>query len=456
MRNAIAAVSALALAASLAAQAASPAPFAFTGGILLGSDVMPSGAAGLNGQSTGETWTSLSFQPDIALGSFGLGLDLGLHFKLYPSPDRAVEVYEGDWVPSGSRTFLDVYLPKLLYVRYGQKGADPLFVKLGSLGGLSLGDGFIVDEYSNMRFLPQRRIFGLDLGLDGELFDFPYLGFEALAGNLARLDVMGGRLFARPLAATQLAALKDAQVGITAAVDTAPYLYSGGSSASPVAAYGADLLVPIFVGPLFPLSAFTDVALDPNKTFGWMIGLDGRLVGVITYGAQFRVLQDGFLPSYFDANYDIYRARRYDAMQLVPSGGTELGYLASLGLSLLSEQLVVKATLDGPFDPAGPASTPSAADQREYPHLRGILRLGQVGNFPLSFDSSYDKYSIGASSGFFEDLIDPTDAVLGFAINYKTGASVLSLRYDATWDPSARAGGGAFVASSSLQASIKF
>jgi hypothetical protein len=49
-------------------------------------------------------------------------------------------------------------------------------------------------------------------------------------------------------------------------------------------------------------------------------------------------------------------------------------------------------------------------------------------------------------------MVDPTDAVIGLSINYKTGASVLTLVYDAKWDPQA----GEFVVTSSLQASMKF
>ncbi len=181
---------------------------------------------------------------------------------------------------------------------------------------------------------------------------------------------------------------------------------------------------------------------------GWMIGFGGKIIGIFTYGAQLRVMKDGFIPSYFDANYDLYSAEKYDFMQLPTGSGTYAGWLASLGTSLFKDVLVFKASLDGPFAAAAAGSP----DQADYPHLRALIRLDQMGAFPFFFDASYEKYRLGAEEGFFPDLIDPTDAVIGLSVNYKTGASVLTLMYDAKWDPAADE----FIVTSSLQASMKF
>lgn len=431
--------------------AAEKKAFSFTGGINLGSDVFP------DASGEPETWTRLGFQPDFGFGKIGVGIDLTIHFKLYPTPDTPLELYEGDWIPQDGKSILDVYLPKILYVRYGLKGEDPFFAKLGSISDLSLGNGFIMSDYSNMHFMPQQRIFGLDVGLDGALFNFPYAGIELLTGNLARFDVIGARVFARPLAGTELPIVKGAQVGFTVAADRTPYEKGGIEyapdtgepvSADAIAVWGADVTVPILGGKAFPLAAFTELAFEPNDSFGWMIGLGGRLVGIFTYGAQLRVLQDGFIPSYFDANYDIYAAQKYVYMQGDAGSDFYTGWLASLGASLSDDLLVFKVTLDGPFK----AAPSGSKDQVDYPHLRSVLRLDQLGSFPFFFDASYEKYKLGAEYGFFRDLVDPTDAVIGLAVNYKTGASVLTLSYDAKWDPAAEE----FVVTSSLQASMKF
>jgi hypothetical protein len=437
-------------------------PFSFKGGIDLGSDVLPTGPAGAN-----EAWTRLGFQPDIGFGKFGVGIDLSARFKLYPTPEKAVELYPGDWVPDykgNGKSVLDIYLPKIMYFRYGLKGEDPLFAKLGSIDDLSLGNGFIVGNYSNMRFMPATRIFGLNLGIDGRLFNFPILGFEALTGNLARFDVMGGRIFARPFIGTELPILKNMQVGVSAAFDTNPYLYADKTAAEKaaaetMAAYGLDLMVPILGGKLFPLAAFMDVAIDPNQTIGGMAGFGGRLIGIFNYGAQLRVLQDGFIPAYFDANYDLYRSKKYDFVQTyVSNDKLETGWMASLGTTFLEDKIVFNAALDGPFAAIPPVASPSAK-QTDYPHAKAIFHFGEGIIGGIYFDASYEKYNLGKVDSFFKDLADPTDAVIGLAVNYKTGASVLTLKYDAKWNPDFDNGDGTFGkfdVSSSLSASMKF
>jgi hypothetical protein len=432
--------------------APAPSSFTFRAGATLGSDVLLTGA-----NATPENWTRFGFQPDFAFGKIGIGFDLTIHFMLYPNKDTAFKVYPGDWVwnyDGDGKSFLDVYLPKILYVRYGQKGEDPFFAKLGSVNDLSLGDGFIMSNYSNMHFLPAQRVFGLDLGVDGSLVKFPYVGFEALTGNVARFDVVGGRVYVRPLIDTTIPILKSMQVGATLVADTDPGLYDATLSAAPVAAYGADIAVPLVDGKEFPLTAFTDLAFDPNKSMGWMIGADGRLIRVFTYGAQFRILQDGFIPSYFDADYDIYRAQKYEFMQQSHSSSFSPSWYASLGMSLFDDILVFNVALDGPFKESvaiGEAAL-GTADQTDYPHFRAVLDLNRIDKIPFYFDATYEKYFIGAINGFFPDLVDPTDAVIGLNVNYKTGASVLTLAYNANWAPAANK----FEVSSSLQVSVMF
>jgi len=467
MRVTIALFMALFLAGAAFAQAdaegdaAASKPFAFTGGIELATDVLP----GLdeNDKPITEAWTRLGFQPDIAFGKFGVGVDLSIHFQMYPTADQAIQIYKGDWVPDyegSGKSFLDLYLPKILYVRYGLKGADPFFVKLGSIDDLTLGNGFIMGEYSNMKFMPDLRIFGLDLGLDGSLFNFPYVGLELIGGNLARFDVIGGRVFARPFVGTEIPILKNLQAGFTLAMDTNPYLYDDTKTAAadPVSAYGLDVMVPILGGKLFPLAAFMDVAFAPNAAMGGMIGCGGRLLGIFRYGAQLRVIQDGFIPAYFDANYDLYRSRKYDFVKDEANKGSTMnaGWYASLGTSFLEDKIVFNTALDGPFS-AIPAAVSDA--QSDYPHLKAIFNFGEGIVGGVSLGASYEKYFLGRESGFFKDLIDPTDAVIGLAVNYKTGASVLTLKYNANWNPDFDNGDGTFgkfEVSSSLSASMKF
>jgi hypothetical protein len=420
--------------------------FNFQAGIALGTDVL------LDSSGTAVTWNSIAFQPDISIGPFGIGLDLTVHFHMMPDASTALEIFPGDWIPDydgSGRSFLDLYLAKLMYVRYGFRG-DPLYVKLGSIDDLTLGNGFIVGQYANTRFLPGNRIFGLDMGIDGQLFDFPFVGVELLTGNLARFDVVGGRFFVRPLVTTGLPILENLQVGATYAMDRNPGLYTG-DTLDPVAVYGADLFLPILTGKAFPLAAFSEVAFQPNARKGFMVGAGGKLAGIINYGAQIRLLGAGFSPAYFDANYDLFRAGKAALMATEPTGEGFAGWLAKIGASVFGDMLFFEISVDGPFAQPPASPTNSAA---EYPHIRGSANLaeGLLGGFYVS--GAYDKYFISKTSGFFEDLVEPDDSVITAALNYKTGSAVFTLLYSLNYNPDAP--NGSFDVTSSLQSSIKF
>ena len=380
----------------------------------------------------GVTYQTLKLSPDIAIGKFGIGLELTLHYLFAPD----FEVRQEDWVPTGDDNILDVYLPKFKYVRYGFKG-DPLYAKFGSIENGLLGNGFIMGGYDNTLFLPEKRIFGLTFDLDGALFNFPYVGIETFIGNLAQFDVMGFRTFIRPLASTEIPVIKGLQVGGTVAFDRKPRLYIGNDSIDPIILYGADLTLPILTKPALSLTTFADIAflhdtLGPGNTGkGEMFGFGGRLVGIILYGAQIRVLGEDFIPTYFDSAYDLFRAEKYD---LVQAGGIDsyVGWLGSLGFALFDDALIFKATLDGPF------SQPGGGDPNNYldwPHLYTVFILGE-GLIPnLTLEASWDKRSLGAQDGFFRDLISAEDAVIGARVNYSIGAAVISLMYQLTYDP---------------------
>lgn len=452
MRRTIAvlALALIAFAAFAEGEADNANAFAFQAGLNLGTDVLA------NMDGTTETWTKLAFQPDLSFGKFGVGLDLTVHFKLYPTADQAVEFYAGDWVPyygGNGKSFFDLYLAKIMYVRYGLKGEDPLFAKLGSINDLTLGNGFIMGEYSNMTFMPTTRIFGLDFGLDGQLFNFPMVGLELITGNLAKFDVMGGRVYVRPFVGSELPIIKNLEIGATAVVDRDPYAYTDTPGAgNPLAVYGADVVVPLITNRIFPLAAFTDVAFEPNKSMGAMVGAGGRLFQFFTYTAQIRLLQDGFIPDYFDANYDTYRSQKYAIMNTTTGGDFYTGWYAGLGFSLFHDKLAFQTRLDGPFKALDTASV----NQADFPHLKAIFSLAPNLLKGFFFNATYEKYFLGKNGAFFADLVDATDAVAGLDINYQTGASVLTLAYNAKWDPTLNSGAGDWVVTSSITASMKF
>jgi hypothetical protein len=392
----------------------------------------------------GEMWQTIKLSPDIAIGKFGIGLELIMNYQFEPT----FTVRQEDWVPTGDDSFLDVYLPKFKYIRYGFKG-DPLYAQFGSIEYAILGNGFIMGGYDNTLFLPQdqdRRVFGLSLDLDGRLFNFPYVGMETFIGNLSQFDVLGTRVYVRPLAFTEVPIVKGLQVGGTLAMDRKPQLYAvpPDDSVDPVILYGADLTLPILTSGLLSLTSFADVAflqntLGPgNQGKGEMVGVGGRLIGVINYGAQIRVLGEDFIPTYFDTGYDLFRKEKYDAVQ---AGNIDsyLGWLGSLGFSFLDDTLVFNATVDGPV------GDPGTGTYLDYPHLYAVFILGE-GIIPnISMEAQFDKRSLFDSSVEFFD-----EAAVGARLNYSIGAAVLSFVYQLSKDPA-----GGWETKSGIESSIQ-
>jgi len=385
----------------------------------------------------GEMWQTIKLSPDLAIGKFGIGLELTMNYQFEPS----FTVRQEDWVPTGDDSLLDVYLPKFKYIRYGFKG-DPLYAQFGSIEYALLGNGFIMGGYDNTVFLPfyqDRKALGLSLDLDGALFNFPYIGIETFVGDLAQFDVLGFRTYVRPLAFTEAPIIKGLQVGATLAMDRKPKLYdvvevlgvptaAPDDSVDPVVLYGADLTLPILTGSTFSLSTFADVAflhdtLGPgNKGKGEMVGFGGRLMSVINYGAQIRVLGEDFIPTYFDTGYDLYRKIKYDAVQ-AENIDSYLGWLGSLGFSFLDGALAFNATVDGPI---GDPDTDSYLD---WPHLYAVFILGE-GIIPnISLEAQFDKRSL-----FDSDVRFDRDAVIAARLNYSIGAAVLSFVYQRSID----------------------
>ena len=73
--------------------------------------------------TSGVTYQSLSLVPDISFGKLGVGLDLTFNYN-FSGPNNSLHVRQEDWWPTNGVTFqhvLGIYLPKIAYVRWGEK-----------------------------------------------------------------------------------------------------------------------------------------------------------------------------------------------------------------------------------------------------------------------------------------------------------------------------------------------
>lgn len=395
------------------------------------------GAQTFNEEGDEVTYQNIGLYPDFAFGKVGIGLGLRFNFLLVDSEGNSTfEIREEDWIPEGDRSFLDIYLPIFRYVRYGRKG-DPIYGKIGSIDNGTLGNGFIMGNYSNTLLLPEHRYVGLAFDLDGKLLDFPYAGIETFTGNLAEWDVIGTRLYTRPLVSTELPLLPELQIGSTFAADRNPdaiYDFTDketGETYSPdsVQMFSFDLFQPIIATPMFSSAFYGDAAFQPgpdggSARNGVLTGFGGKTLKFITYSINTMFLGNNFVPFYFDGTYDLYRQDKYE----IYSGKMEIdgyaGWMAGLGFSFFKDSLVFYTSLDSSFKPeSGKDST--------YPHLRSTFSIGE-GLLPgIYFDITYDKKYIKE----FEDFGDPKNSVVFANIHYKTGPAIITLGYTLRYLP---------------------
>lgn len=391
------------------------------------------GAETFNEDGEQVTYQRLGLNPEFTFGKVGVGLGVTLHYRFVDDQgDSTLDIREEDWIPDGDNSFLDIYLPLFRYIRYGQKG-DPLYGKIGSIEDATLGTGFIMANYSNALFLPEKRIVGLALDVDGQLVGFPYLGVETFVGNLAQFDVVGSRVYARPLIATGFPIVKNLQVGVTAAADTQPdanYDFEDGAQTfdpDAVSMFSFDFIQPLLSRQAFSLALYSDAAFQPgdnelNK--GLLVGVGGEALSFLSYGFNTLFLGENFVPFYFDGTYDLYRQSKYS----IYSGDTRVqgytGWQAMLGFNLLSDSLVFQTSFDAAFNPD--TDSPST-----MPHLRSTLKVGE-GLLPgIFFDVTYDKKNIAN----VDELFSPEDAVILANLNYKTGPAVITLGYTLRYVP---------------------
>lgn len=438
---------------SLGAQDPAPAPTPpqFGLGVGLGTELID-----------GVTFQSVGITPDFALGPFGIGMNVKINYRFYRYPGDEMGFYARpqDWIvdknddgrPDSDGTFqeyLDLYLSKIVYLRYGLKG-QPLYLKVGLFEDGTLGNGFILGRYSNGILRPDITSVGLAADVDGALFNFPVVGVETFTNSISTWDLLGGRVYVRPLKLVEgLGFFDELQIGFTLVADQDPAsiynrlldktnleLEAAGEpllsevSADPVVVYGVDFREPLVNLPVFSLALFGDMVFQ-DQAMGIMGGLGGQLLGVVGYTAQVRYLGENFQPTYFDRGYDLKRLDKYGVYQGYLDTPAFAGWFAQLGTNLLEGQVAFFASLEGPLGAIESADENNAA---LWPKLRSSFKLDgtKILPVPLSLDAYYDK-------DFIKDLktlFSAEDAVIGAKLNYQVGAATLSLVYNVRYIPS--------------------
>ena len=393
---------------------------------------------GLSNQTLdGRNYQTIALLPELDLGFFGLGLNVDLRFTLLVDQDGPTfEIYRDDWIIDNGdfKEYLSLYLSKFAYIRLGHKGEN-FYMKAGEFNNATLGNGTILNNYSNMQHLPKQRIFGLALDIDGALFHFPIMGFETFIGNVAAMDIIGSRLFFRPLVTLEIPVISNLELGVTGVIDRDPFFFVDNVDSPKnldVSVYGADLTIPVVDSSIFSMGIYGDMVFQP-KANAIFYGLKGSLISLVKYKLEYIDQGENFIPQYFDSAYDLNRTgSNYEILTGAYSGEpyeAKKDLSASLGLEI-PQILYFDASLTGLLTMMDMPQESVEEAPHLYPSLKGNLHIPNDILQIVSADFFY--YKIGIDS--FDSLTDPTNAMIGGKMNYYSGNMVVSFLVDVKYN----------------------
>ena len=254
-----------------------------------------------------QAYYTISLQPDLSFGKFGIGLGIYLLFDADTGKLRPV-----DW-DSGYD-----YARIIRYLRYGRKG-DPFYTRVGALDAERLGHGFIMNFYNNQVSFDRRK---LGLTLDA---DFGAFGFETLTNNLGRLEVIGGRAYVRPIYGSDIPALKNVAVGASYVTDIDPD--SRRDTDDGVSVWGFDVELPLIKSDFLSTILFVDHAQIMDYGSGQTIGISTDFHALADFLRMGVTIEKRFMGEKFIANYfgPFYEILRYTTI------GELIDYYESLG-----------------------------------------------------------------------------------------------------------------------------
>ncbi len=398
------------------------------------------GGLGLN-WIDGQLYYRFHIMPEVALGNFGVGLDLNIDV------DKIVNIRKEDF------NQLSDYLSIIRYVRYGVKN-DPVYIKLGALDYYNLGHGSIMYQYNNSPSIDNRKI-----GLIADI-DFGDFGFESIYSTFAEAGVVAVRGYVRPLRLTSLAdvpIISDLEVGGTYAADFnkysgvvfTPKVSASGPIVLPILnpnnptqfiqasdkgrmqIVGLDLGLPLIRSSMLNLELYTDYAKIVNYGSGVASGImvDVNGLGILNASAKLerRFNQAHYIPSYFSSLYEIERYRIDTVNGTYSSKATELANLTNPDNGYFGE---LDLHFAGLLDVIGSYQRLDKTPNSGELHL--VANVSTQG-MPIVVRGGYDKINISSETELFK--VD-NNSFMYFELGYKPlPYLVVSMVYNWTFTP---------------------
>lgn len=277
-------------------------------------------------ERNGEYYHAMVFSPEMRVGNI---LRLALYLPVYF--DGQTKIYNtsawgnaDEWDFKSSKDAAHDALIKIKYLKIKEKG-DMFYLGLGCLDKVTLGSGFIVNEFNLAPLFPVQKIVAMEGGLDAG-----FTGISLFANDVYDPNIMGGRFFLRPFFGIPL--LGKFQMGFSLVVDKKPLTTSDDPA---IFIFNLDLIVPLVESSDLALTFFADYGKqgsffsDWNNRpttlqKGWDInhfhinrysygtdgGLKGKVGKYVLFEFRFYYTHLGFEPNYFDSFYYVNRTQK--------------------------------------------------------------------------------------------------------------------------------------------------
>ena len=267
-------------------------------------------------------WTRLCIRPDFPIGRFGVAPELELFL------DDKWNFSDKGYSFNSRKETLESLARRIYYVRYNNPG-DDLYLKAGGLENVTLGYGFLVNNYSNSLEFPEIKKLGVQ-------FEAKSLGnyditIQSFMNNIGEIYVWGPLTGLR----TALKVLKphtasgtilhDLEIGVTGAADfnqnqgigPVDSVYRQKTDPDGFYMVGAEATLPIWKRPGLNLAIYGEAAksLDDRdsgtEAGGYGFSFPGFLLTSETICANinFCRFKDRFCSEYFNLLYEFERHR---------------------------------------------------------------------------------------------------------------------------------------------------
>ena len=132
-----------------------------------------------------QVYNQFSLRPELIFGKVGLGLDLYFYF------DQDGNLYDENWNFSSSKDVYKTLVDKIYYLRWGVP-SDDLYFRVGSLPSITLGNGSLVNGYSNIMDYPRVRRTGINFNYNFQNFKLQFVHSDLKEAREPGLFALGG------------------------------------------------------------------------------------------------------------------------------------------------------------------------------------------------------------------------------------------------------------------------